>query len=188
MWHRGRQHWASTRLKTGVSAFCVLGARDSTTLINSFAEHANVIHRQFWVVAKKRQTLPRICLNISTRDCENYSKSTCLNIASIRGASGVKSQWRMPAGTKNYWVKLRRCELLSSSALSGGALVLTLSMTSQNALAQCAVTVRSEDIGNLIQSRATAQPQLIPQISLKRIPIQKTGRSSSLPNMWPPAR
>ena len=67
------------------SAFSVLGARDSTTLINSFAEHANVIHRQFWVVAKKRQTLPRICLNISTRDCENYSKSTCLNIASIRG-------------------------------------------------------------------------------------------------------
>ena len=59
----------------------------------------------------------------------------------------MKSQWRMPAGTKNYWAKLRRCELLSSSALSGGALVLTLSMTSQNALAKCDVT-GGEEYGN----------------------------------------
>src|SRR5262245_5791084 len=60
----------------------------------------------------------------------------------------MKSQWRVPASTKNYWVKLRLRELLSSSALGGGALALALVVTSQNALAQCTVTVSSEGFGN----------------------------------------
>ena len=40
----------------------------------------------------------------------------------------MRPQWSVPASTKNSWVKLRRRELLASSALSGGALVLTLAL------------------------------------------------------------
>ena len=49
-----------TRLKTGVSPFSVLGARESTTLINSFAQKENAIYRQFWVVAQKPQAYSSI--------------------------------------------------------------------------------------------------------------------------------
>ena len=52
----------------------------------------------------------------------------------------MKLQRRVPARSKYSCVKLRRRELLSTSALGGGALVLSLVLASQSALADCILT------------------------------------------------